>query len=351
MSSKSTSDAVDTAGTPDQSAAEYLRDFLNKARRLARRAEPAGWSVSLTEWYEWTRERQHQYHGGARAEGTLRAIDEDDWAFEAQYEPSTRLHEIESIHEEATAALKERRLDDFAELLHQLIGFIGHKAPKFTQSSNYENWLSLYERSLHASAARPDEQPEDALDVGAAVTAAVTALSIELVRLIAREQTALHAIEWRLLEHVLATALQGLGFDVELTQSSKDGGKDIVASCWLKGERKTYFVEIKHWRSGKRVLSQTIYDFLEVNLLHRTHGGVFISTSGFASCAFSCLTEFHASNIHLGDSDKVAFLCRQFVRKAAGLWTPGACPSELLIETAAIGSGVTSGLLTNPSRS
>ena len=82
------------------------------------------------------------------------------------------------------------------------------------------------------------------------VVRAVQFLSRTLARLIARNSRALDEIEWRDLERLLAEVFEELGFDVELTPSSKDGGKDLVLSCLICGHGRKYFVEVKHWRSG-----------------------------------------------------------------------------------------------------
>ena len=71
-------------------------------------------------------------------------------------------------------------------------------------------------------------------------------------------------IEWREMEKTLAEVFSGIGFDVELTPSSKDGGKDLVLECLIQGKTHSYFVEIKHWRAGSRVGAKDICDFVHV---------------------------------------------------------------------------------------
>jgi len=129
-------------------------------------------------------------------------------------------------------------------------------------------------------------------------------------------------IEWRHLEYVLAAALSEIGFEVELTPPAKDGGKDIVAECTVRGQHMTYYVEIKHWRSGKRVGSDDIYDFIEVNLQDRTDGGLFLSSSGFTEHVYSQLVEINSQQLRLGQKEKIVLLCQRFHRKRRGLWTP-----------------------------
>jgi hypothetical protein len=163
---------------------------------------------------------------------------------------------------------------------------------------------------------------------------AINDLCVELCRLIAKDKRALWQIEWRLLEQVIATALEGLGFDVVITPPSKDGGKDVVACCLIRGLRLTYYIEIKHWRSGKRVGEEILSHFVEVNLTDGTTGGLLLSTSGFVPKIYSMLAEISQIRIRLGGTPKIISLCQRFVQKQSrGIWlTQDVLPQVLLEE-------------------
>jgi hypothetical protein len=79
--------------------------------------------------------------------------------------------------------------------------------------------------------------------------------------LIAKDPTLLDDIEWRELEKLLAEVLAGVGYSVTLTPATKDGGKDLILECRPLVGKRTYFVEIKHWRSEQKVGAKTIKDF------------------------------------------------------------------------------------------
>jgi hypothetical protein len=171
-----------------------------------------------------------------------------------------------------------------------------------------------------------------------AVVAAVKGLAVRLCELIAQDGTALRHIEWRHLEEVVATALEGIGFSVELTRPSKDGGKDVVVSCTLKGRRCTFYVEVKHWRSGKRVGAAPILDFVEINVSAGTAGGLFLSTSGYQDTIWTQLSEVERTTVQLGDGEKVVSLCQHFTRRGRGLWdAEGMLPTLLFKDTHAFG--------------
>jgi hypothetical protein len=87
----------------------------------------------------------------------------------------------------------------------------------------------------------------------------------------------------------MAQVYEEIGFKVILTDGSKDGGKDIVLFC-LSSNRidglfglKKYYVELKHWRSGKKANNNPIQKLLEVTAKDAASGAALFSTSGFAS--------------------------------------------------------------------
>lgn len=150
----------------------------------------------------------------------------------------------------------------------------------------------------------------------------VRRLSDGLSQLVAEDPSALDAIEWRDLERMLANVFDGLGFDVELTPVSKDGGKDIVLKYWHDGRRREYIVEVKHWRSGKRVTKKYLTDFVQVVARERRDGGLFLATYGYSENAIEVITELTRDEIYIGEKPQIVSLCRSYMRRNNGLWAP-----------------------------
>lgn len=142
----------------------------------------------------------------------------------------------------------------------------------------------------------------------------------KLIELIANSSKALAEIEWRDIERVIAEVFDGLGFDAKLTPASKDGGKDVILECRAKGTRKSYIVEIKHWRSGQRVGEGKIREFLQVITREKRDGGLFLSTYGFVENAVESLTQIDREKVKFGTETKIATLCKTYIKKKAGLW-------------------------------
>jgi len=154
----------------------------------------------------------------------------------------------------------------------------------------------------------------------------------KLISLICRNPRALDEIEWREMEYVLTEVFNGLGFEATLTPGSKDGGKDIVLTCEIATKIHRYYVEVKHWRSGQRVGTGAVSEFLKVTVNEKIDGGLFLSTYGFSSSAVESLTELQRKTLRFGEESKVVSLCDSYVKAKSGIWSPDEQLSELLYE-------------------
>lgn len=173
------------------------------------------------------------------------------------------------------------------------------------------------------------------------VAIVVRVLIESLCELVAQNGRALKAIEWRQLEHIIAVALEELGFSVQLTPSSKDGGKDVVANCVVKNQTKTFYVEIKHWKKGDRPGDKHVSEFVEVNARDNTDGGLFISSSGFTESVYGRLGELSKQRVRLGNEEKIVSLCQHYVKRRKGIWQCNTPLPVLLFENTLPDTGKT----------
>lgn len=157
---------------------------------------------------------------------------------------------------------------------------------------------------------------------GHRIAALIRGVSEEMAKIVARNPDALDDLEWRDLERMVTVVLDGLGFEAELTPASKDGGKDIILTLHTESGIATYIVELKHWRSGKRVGENSVRDFVNVVAREHRDGGLVLSTHGFAEKAFESLTEIERTTVRFGGKTKVVNLCRSLARVGAQLWSP-----------------------------
>ena len=157
-------------------------------------------------------------------------------------------------------------------------------------------------------------------------------VSQQFAMLIAQKPNILEELEWLDLERTIAEIFDGLGFDVNLTPSSKDGGKDVILKCQVQGQQQNYIVEIKHWRSRSRVGGGDLRDFLNVILREARDGGLFLSTYGFCDNAFEQLTEIERQRLRFGEQEKIVALSRTYVKAKSGIWSPPEKLTEVLFE-------------------
>ena len=157
-------------------------------------------------------------------------------------------------------------------------------------------------------------------------------VSWRLAKLIAENPENLRLLEWRKLEELMAEVLEGIGFEVELTPGSKDGGKDLVLRCNLAGAEHSYVVEVKHWRSMQRVGQSAAKDFLKVVVAESRDGGLFLSTYGFCNNAFEALSEIERTRLRFGDREKIVSLCRTYLKAESGIWSPPELLPTVLFE-------------------
>ncbi|MBD2567918.1 restriction endonuclease [Anabaena lutea] len=156
--------------------------------------------------------------------------------------------------------------------------------------------------------------------------------SQQFALLIAKNPNILEELEWRDIERTIAEIFDGLGFDVTLTPSSKDGGKDVILKCLVQGCCQNYIVEIKHWRSRSRVGGGDLRDFLNVIIRESRDGGLFLSTYGFCDNAFEQLTEIERQRLRFGEQEKIVALSRTYIKAKSGIWSPPEQLTEVLFE-------------------
>jgi len=164
------------------------------------------------------------------------------------------------------------------------------------------------------------------------VIQAITDLSKSLAKIIANNPEELMNMEWRDIERMLASVFDGLGFKVELTPSSKDGGKDIILEFEISGETQSYLVEVKHWRCKQKVGQGYISDFLNVIANEKRQGGLYLSTYGYSSDAFEALTEIEKRRFYAGSEQKIISLCKTYVKADSGLWSVPSLLTNVIIE-------------------
>jgi restriction system protein len=154
----------------------------------------------------------------------------------------------------------------------------------------------------------------------------IKSITAYIVKQIIANPFFLDQIEWRELEKTVAELFDGLGFSVELTPPSQDGGKDIILEYKIAGQSKSSIVEVKHWKSKTKVGSKDVVEFVEVVISEKRDSGIYLSTYGYTGNAFATLTEIQRNKLRSSDQRKIYSLCTTYYKAKQGLW---AIPEDL----------------------
>lgn len=140
----------------------------------------------------------------------------------------------------------------------------------------------------------------------------------KIAELIAEDPDYLEHIEWRDLERILGEVLFEIGFSVKVTPPSKDGGKDIIASIEVSNKKYSFIIELKHWRSGKKVGKESVEKFLRVVINEQRSGGLFLASYGFTENCREALASFKQYRVNLGDGEKLYSFFQLYQQKKNG---------------------------------
>jgi len=157
-------------------------------------------------------------------------------------------------------------------------------------------------------------------------------ISQKFISLIAKNPDYLLSLEWRDLERAITELFNEIGFDATLTPGSKDGGKDVVLECEINNEKKSYIIEIKHWRSGQKVGKKSVKEFTQVIINEKRSKGLYLSTYGYSDNYLESLTQIERDVVKFGDKDKIIELCNTYEKVRNGIWIPMNALENILFE-------------------
>lgn len=109
----------------------------------------------------------------------------------------------------------------------------------------------------------------------------VVSVGDEFLKYLADTLKALYQISSRKFEEVVAELLARLGYDVTVTQASRDGGKDIYAAKKDSLGSFLYLVECKKYSPGNRVGVGLVRQLHGVVQAERATAGILATTSFF----------------------------------------------------------------------
>lgn len=133
-----------------------------------------------------------------------------------------------------------------------------------------------FEEELYSE---PDSEQEDRSAL------VVTSIDDEVKKYLKRHPQQLYELSPRKFEELVASILKDLGFEVELTQATRDGGRDIIAH--VKNAVSSYltYIECKRYAADNKVGVGVIREVIGVHHLHKPTKSIIVTTSFFSSDA------------------------------------------------------------------
>ncbi|MGN6340500.1 MAG: restriction endonuclease [Ginsengibacter sp.] len=154
-----------------------------------------------------------------------------------------------------------------------------------------------------------------------------------IIMAILNDPNTLKELEWLDMERTVAELFRGLGFKAELTPSSKDGGKDVILELEEIDKKKSYVIEVKHWRSGQKVGKSAVNKFVRIVVKENRTAGLFLSTYGVSSEVVESLTKIERKKVKFGDKEKIISLCETYIKtRESGLWLKNLELEKILLQ-------------------
>lgn len=109
----------------------------------------------------------------------------------------------------------------------------------------------------------------------------VVSVQQALIEIVQREPKRLFSISPRDFEEIIAELFASRGYDIELTQQTRDGGRDIVAVGSSMGIRHRYLIECKRYAPGRNVSVAAVQRLYGVKMAEQANKAILATTSGF----------------------------------------------------------------------
>jgi len=133
----------------------------------------------------------------------------------------------------------------------------------------YEHKEEIYEKRLE----------------GKTIISTICEINDEIKKFLAKNPEKLYELSPRKFEELIAEILNDFGFDVQLTQATRDGGKDIYAYIRNQVSSFLMFVECKKYSPENRVGIEVVQRLYGVQQVNKANKSMVVTTSFFSKPA------------------------------------------------------------------
>lgn len=149
------------------------------------------------------------------------------------------------------------------------------------------------------------------------IIAVSSLVETKLIEHFHRHPEELHKLPSRRFEELIAELFKGFGYEVELTQQTRDGGKDVIAVRKTEVEVK-YLIECKRPGIGKRISVGTVRELLGVKTSEKATKAILATTVYFSPDAKE-LIEKHQWELEGRDFDGLRDWLRDYLGRRPDL--------------------------------
>lgn len=152
----------------------------------------------------------------------------------------------------------------------------------------------------------PDKKVDAATNKNESALIMLSPVNNKVLKYLSDNPEALYQLTDRKFEEVMAEIYSKLGYNVELTKKTKDGGKDIIIRApGILGDF-IYYVECKKYAANNPVGVAIVRAFDGVINMDRVNGGIIATTSYFAKDARNLILDKNLSyQIKMHDYNKI----------------------------------------------
>jgi HJR/Mrr/RecB family endonuclease len=126
-------------------------------------------------------------------------------------------------------------------------------------------------------------EPESASEDKAALI--VTSIDDEVKKYLKKHPQKLYELSPRKFEELVASILKDLGFEVELTQATRDGGRDIIAHVRNAVTSYLTYIECKRYATDNKVGVGIVREVIGVHHIRKPAKSIIVTTSFFSKDA------------------------------------------------------------------
>ncbi len=135
----------------------------------------------------------------------------------------------------------------------------------------------------------------------------------EIIRYLTKHPDNIHSLAPDTFERIIADIMNSFGFEVELTQQTRDGGREIIAVGTDRfGIRTNYIVECKRYAPNNPVRVELVRSLYGVKQQNQADHAILATTSYFTPDAIKFSESPNVWNLHLKDFNEITEWIRTY---------------------------------------